>query len=69
MEIERDAAMRAARESELARRAVSMSDVINMSQQGLSDETILLAAQTRGCQIDMNPNNLIYMKEQGLVNL
>ncbi|WP_231742952.1 glycine zipper domain-containing protein [Polystyrenella longa] len=66
VQMERDAAIMAARESELRRREITMSDVVNMSRQGLKDDTILLAAQTRGCQIDMNPNNMIYLKEQGV---
>ena len=66
LEQERDAALWAAYESDLQRQAVTISDVVTMHHNGLSDDTIFLAAQTRGSQIDMNPRNIIYLKEQGV---
>jgi len=47
-------------------RAMTVSDILTMHANGISDETIMKSIQNRGCMVDMNARTIIYLKEQGL---
>ncbi|WP_197529174.1 YMGG-like glycine zipper-containing protein [Aeoliella mucimassa] len=52
--------------AQVAARAVSNYDLIQMSQAGLSDDLIISTIQTRGGRFDMSPNSLISLKQAGV---
>lgn len=66
---ERDAAVAHAQyaqaQSHAAARALSSSEVVDMSRNGVSDDVIINAIQTRGCHFEGDPQSIIYMKQQG----
>jgi uncharacterized protein YcfJ len=51
-----------------AQRALTNSDVVTMSQNGLDDEIIINAIRTRGGQFRTNSEALIAMQSQGVSN-
>lgn len=65
---ERDAAVAQAKYQQYiaAQQAVTNSDLITMTQAGLSDQVIVNAVQTRGGQFDLSPNGIIDLKNQGV---
>ena len=64
---ERDAALAHAHHSEMARRADQMAvtnrDVVNMSQNGISDQLIISTMQNRGGKFDTSPHAIIALRE------
>jgi uncharacterized protein YcfJ len=67
---QRDAAVRYAQHTEMARRAdmvaVTNQDVIAMTQQGFSDEHIINTMRHRGGRFDTSPAAQGYMKQMGV---
>lgn len=47
-------------------RAITMSDILTMHANGISDEIIIKSIQNRGSSVNMSAQNIIYLKEQGL---
>ncbi|MCP4193896.1 MAG: glycine zipper 2TM domain-containing protein [Planctomycetaceae bacterium] len=47
-------------------RAITNFDLIRLTQAGLSDDVIISAIQTRGTKIDLSPEGLIGLKENGV---
>lgn len=67
---ERDAAVAHAQyaqsQSYAASQALSTSDVVTMTYNGVSDDVIVNSLRTRGCRFDGSPNTIIYLKQQGV---
>ena len=49
-----------------AQRAVTNHDIVNMTQQGLSDQIIIGAINERGGRFDTSPTNLGYFTQNGV---
>ena len=67
---ERDAAVAHAQyaqaQSHAVAQALKVSDVVTMSQSGVSDNVIANALHTRGCLFDGSPDTIIYLRRQGV---
>src|SRR5262245_4390829 len=67
---ERDAAVAHAQfehaQSQAMARAVTASDVVTMTHNGVGDEVIINSLRTRGCRWDSTPDAVIALKQQGV---
>jgi len=67
---ERDAAVAHAQyehaRSQAIAQAVTESDVITMTRNGVGDEVIINSIRTRGCRWNSAPENVIALKQQGV---
>jgi uncharacterized protein YcfJ len=67
---ERDAAVAQAQyaqaQAHAAQQALTTSDVVSMSQSGVSDDVIVNAVQTRGCRFSGDPQSIIHLKQAGV---
>lgn len=66
--VERDAAFAYAdaQSQQRVAGAVTNSDVVYMAQNGLAEDVIINAIQTRGGRFDTSPQSLIYLKSSGV---
>lgn len=66
--VERDAAVAYAdaQAQQAAAGAVTNTDVVYMAQNGLAEDVIINAIQTRGGRFDTSPQSLIYLKSSGV---
>lgn len=67
---ERDAAVAHAQyaqaQSNAAARALTSSDVIEMTRGGVGDDVIISSLRLRGCRFDGSPGHVIHLKQQGV---
>ena len=67
---ERDAAVvqayQSRRQAEHVQRAVTNRDIVEMTQQGLPEQTIVSSINERGGRFDTSPDQLIYMNKAGV---
>lgn len=64
--VERDVAIAQANHERKARAAIRNSDVIQMSQSGVSDTVIMGSIRSRGGAFDLSPSTIIGLKQQGI---
>jgi hypothetical protein len=60
------AAMTAHANQEAAARAVTDYDLIRMTRAGVSDDVIISTIRARGARLDMSPESIISLKENGV---
>lgn len=46
--------------------ALTSSDVVNMTRNGVGDDTIINSLHARGCRFDSTPDNIISLRQQGV---
>jgi YMGG-like Gly-zipper len=59
-------AQAAAQNAQAAAQAVTNYDLVNMTKSGLSDDLIISTIQSRGARLDLSPQQLIALKQQGV---
>jgi hypothetical protein len=52
--------------AQAAATAVTNYDILQMSQAGLSDDVIISTMRSRGARVDLSPQSLIALKQQGV---
>ena len=65
-EEERDAAIAHSHYMNSVERGLTNNDLIQMAQNGMGDEIIITAVETRGGRFRLDPNSLIYLKQHGV---
>lgn len=63
---ERDAAIAQARNEQIAQMALTNSDILLMTQNGVGDEVIVQAVLTRGGRFDLSPEGIVHLKNSGV---
>lgn len=67
---ERDAAIASAnhanQQRQFAQRAVTNADLVQMTQSGISEQVIINSIRTRGGLLDLSPQGIIAMNQQGV---
>jgi YMGG-like Gly-zipper len=56
----------AAQNAQAAAQAVTNYDLVNMTKSGVSDDLIVSTIQSRGARLDLSPQALITLKQQGV---
>jgi hypothetical protein len=59
-------AQAAAQNAQAAAQAVTNYDLVTMTKSGISDDLIISTIQTRGARLDLSPQALIALKQQGV---
>lgn len=63
---ERDAAIAQAHFAEQARQALTNTDLVRLTQSGVTDEVILSTVRARGGRFDLSPDAIIQLKQNGV---